>query len=143
MIDPATYAAVFIGVSAITGMVAYVTHRPKNTSGTSEPFTDKQNDAVDAYMRENPAASLLVYDDRVRPVYDLDDRFLRKISKIEIDGKMHNVRVVVRSSGTLLECTAHGSNPLSFNQDGLRQLKKDHNIVLYCVTEIDFSNEAE
>lgn len=137
---------IVIAVAIFVGITARLILRPKKVS---EPLTDAQNDAVSAYMRENPAPSLLIDDDGVRPVYTLDDRFMRKVKKLEIDGKLYNVVPVwkpelvgVRNSGYHLECTAHDGPPLWFSKDSLRQLKKDGNLVLYCVTEVDFKDET-
>lgn len=148
MIDQTTIVVmgVVIAVVVFIGIMAYITRRTKNTT---EPLTNAQNDAVNAYMRENPAPSLLVDDNGVRPVYALDDRFMRKINSIEINGKIYATKAVwkpeltgVRNSGTFLECTAHDTPTLLFDAVQLRQLKKDVNLILYCFMEVDFQDEA-
>lgn len=115
-----------------------------------DPLSDAQNAAVSKYMRENPAPSLLIDDNGVRPVYTLDDRFMQKINSIEINGKIYATRAVwkpeligVRNSGTFLECTAHDTPTLLFDAVQLRQLKKDTNLILYCFMEVDFNDEEE
>lgn len=138
---------IVIAVAIFVGITARLIPRPKNAP---DPLTDAQNDAVNKYMREHPAPSLLIGDDNeVKPVYALDDRFMQKVNKLEIDGKLYNVVPVwkpelvgVRNSGYHLECTAHDGPPLWFSKDSLRQLKKDGNLVLYCVTEVDFKDET-
>lgn len=148
MIEPGTIGTICIALAVAVplGIMAYITNRrPKNTK---EPLTDTQNDAVDAYMRENPAPSLLIEANGVRPVYDLDDRFMRKVSKIEINGRLYCAKaewkpelIGVRSSGYFLECTAHDTPSLSLSKDVLRELKRTAKLVMYCFTEVDFSDE--
>lgn len=132
--------------SVLIGAIAYLTKMAKGSK--FDPMSDAQNAAVNEYLRENPAPALLFDNTGVKPVYALDDRFLRKISKMEINGKLYSTKAVmkpelmgVRNSCTMLECTAHDTPTLLFDAVQLRQLKKDANIVLYCVTKVDFQDE--
>lgn len=112
------------------------------------PLNPEDEAAVKNYLRENPAPSLLISNSGVVPLYALDDRFMRKINKIEINGELYNAKAVwkrelvgTRNSGYFLECTAYKSPMLSFDAAQLRQLKKDSNIILYQFMEFDFSDE--
>lgn len=104
--------------------------------------------AVQNYLRENPAPALLVNNGEVVPLYALDDRFMRKVSKIEINGLLYTVKPEwkpelqgVRSSGYFLKCTAHDTPALLLSKDALRELKRLQNLVIYCFMEVDFSDE--
>lgn len=134
-----------IGLLAAMLMVVFVSARKGHLPS---PLSPEDEAAVQNYLRENPAPSLLVNNGEVVPLYTLDDRFMRKVSKIEINDKLYTAKPEwkpelqgVRSSGYFLKCTAHDTPVLSLSKDALRELKRTQNLVIYCFMEVDFLDE--